>query len=280
MSNKKIIFYYQTFKSLKPILIKNTVVTHIHLSSIHFGLDEKNNKYIHLNDNSPYWIGFEKMWDELKQAKALGIKIILMVGGAGGAFNSLFTDYDTYYGLLKELLISKKDIISGIDLDVEENTSISNIKKIIRQINTDFRNDFIISMAPVAYSIESDTPGMGGFKYKELYNSEEGKYINYFNGQFYYDLCEKSYENVINNGYPPEKIIFGVESGQNINDIKEIVCKLSKKYPDFGGIFNWEYGNMETVNPYDWCLIMKNAMDKKEDSYYEKIVNFINYYIY
>ena len=37
------------------------------------------------------------------------------------------------------------------------------------------------TMAPVSPSLETDYPGMGGFVYKDLYNSLEGKYIDYFN---------------------------------------------------------------------------------------------------
>ena len=48
--NKKIIYYYQTFSGLQNLINdSNLVVTHIHLSSIHFGKDENNQKYIHLN---------------------------------------------------------------------------------------------------------------------------------------------------------------------------------------------------------------------------------------
>ena len=119
MSTKKIIFYYQTFKSLKPVLIKDTVVTHIHVSSVHFGTNTDGSPYIHLNDNDPDWSGFDTLWQELLEAKQLGIKIVLMVGGAGGAFTDLFSNFEVYYGFLKKLL-EEKDIFDGIDLDVEE----------------------------------------------------------------------------------------------------------------------------------------------------------------
>ena len=45
----------------------------------------------------------------------------------------------------------------------------------------DFGKDFIITMAPVAYALQSDTTGMGGFCYKDLYKSKEGVLIDYFN---------------------------------------------------------------------------------------------------
>ena len=76
---------------------------------------------------------------------------MFMVGGAGGAYNSLFSNFDVYYKMLKKAII--KYNIKGIDLDVEENTDINNIKKIINQLDKDFGKDFIITMAPVGSSL-------------------------------------------------------------------------------------------------------------------------------
>ena len=41
----RIILYYQTFTSLKPILRKPVYVTHIHVSSIHFGTNPDRDDY-------------------------------------------------------------------------------------------------------------------------------------------------------------------------------------------------------------------------------------------
>ena len=101
----KIIYYYQTLTSLQPILYSNTV-THIHLSSIHFGATN-NEPYIHLNDNSPYDSVFDDVWKELFIANNNNIKIILMVGGAGGAYFNLFSNFEVYYGMLKTLIDTK-----------------------------------------------------------------------------------------------------------------------------------------------------------------------------
>ena len=261
MLDRKIIFYYQTFTSLKPILIQNTLVTHIHLSSIHFGINTDKSPYIHLNDYPPNNKIFDNMWNEIKCANKLGIKIILMIGGAGGAFDTLFSDFDVYYNLLKNT-INEYPCISGIDLDVEETTSVDNIKYLIKKIKNDFGKKFIISMAPVSYAIESNNPGLGGFIYKELYDSPEGRMIDYFNGQFYYDIAEKSYDEVMSNNFPPEKIVFGMESCNDIILVKKIVERLSNKYKNFGGVFNWEYFNADKQNPYDWVLLMHHAMYK------------------
>ena len=63
---KRIIYYYQTFTDLSPIIKTNTPVSHIHLSSIHFGLDN-NKPYIHLNDYEPTNSKFDKVWDDMKK---------------------------------------------------------------------------------------------------------------------------------------------------------------------------------------------------------------------
>ena len=94
MYNNRIIYYYQTFDSLNPILIPKPTVTHIIVSSIHFGNNSDGSPYIHLNNNSPNNPIFDKVWQELKQASDLGIKIHLMVGGAGGAYTDLFNNYN------------------------------------------------------------------------------------------------------------------------------------------------------------------------------------------
>ena len=277
MSTKKIIFYYQTFKSLKPVLIKDTVVTHIHVSSVHFGTNTDGSPYIHLNDNDPDWSGFDTLWQELLEAKQLGIKIVLMVGGAGGAFTDLFSNFEVYYGFLKKLL-EEKDIFDGIDLDVEEITPIDNIKKLINRIDADFGKDFIIAMAPVAYSLQRDTPGMSGFVYKDLFKAPEGKRINYFNGQFYYDLTEQTYIDVINNGYPPDKIVFGMESGEDVEAVQTIVANLTNKYNDFGGVYVWEYFSAYENNPYEWAIIMNNAMHKTSKNIIDNVYDIVSYY--
>lgn len=259
-----IIYYYQTFNSLKPILITNTVVTHIHLSSIHFGKDNYMQPYIHLNDYKPNNEKFNTMWKEIEIASKLGIKIILMIGGAGRAFTNLFSDFDVYYNLLKKTII-EHPYISGIDLDIEESVDINYVKKLINKIKNDFGKNFIITMAPVAYALQNDIPGMGGFIYKDLFNSNEGKLIDYFNVQFYYDFSFESYKKVIDNGYPENKIIMGVTSEMDFNNIKDVTYQIYKKYGEkFGGMFNWEYGTI-AENPYKWA---SDIHDIFKDDYY------------
>jgi len=254
MSQSKVIIYYQTFTTLKPILFPGCPVTHIHLSSIHFGLDTKNEPYIHLNDLSPYNPKFDTMWKELEMAHNMGIKIVLMVGGAGTAYQELFSNFEVYYNQLYTL-VKNKPFIQGIDLDIEEQISLDDIRSLIRRIRNDFEDSFIISVAPIQSSIENDTPGMGGFIYKDLIKSEEGKTINYINGQFYGDYSLSAFDMVVNNGYNPKNIVMGMLSGQEYSlELQKIVNKYGNK---FGGVFIWEYFNIKP-DLFTW---IKNIQD-------------------
>lgn len=255
----RIIFYYQTFTSLQPIIDKK-IVTHIHLSAIHFGI-ENNKPYIHLNDFDPENSKFDKLWEEIRLCQNNNIKIILMVGGAGGAFETMFSNYKVYYNLLKNTII--KYNLDGIDLDVEEITNLDNIKMLISDLNNDFGNDFIMSMAPVQYAIEEDSSGMGGFKYKDLFNSEEGKHINYFNVQCYYDFQSVNFENMIKNGYPIEKLVFGMIYSQNLETCLEEMKKFKNINNEIGGMFIWEYCYAENNNPLKWCQEVSNVLNQK-----------------
>ncbi len=214
----KIIYYYQTFIGLKYLennSFKN--VSHIIVSSIHFGKNADNTNYIHLNNEVPTCDKFETLWNEIRNASKY-CKIYLMVGGAGSAYQELFSDFENYYRLLYNLLKSKP-YICGIDLDIEESVKLNDVKMLINRIKKDFGESFEISMAPLASSLMNDEDGMGGFVYKELYNSDEGKMIEHFNVQAYYDYSLNTLEKIIENGYPLEKIVMGMLSAQDINKI-------------------------------------------------------------
>ena len=197
------------------------------------------------------------MWNDIKKAQGNGIKIVLMVGGAGGAYNDLFNNFEVYYKLLCNVI--KVYNLDGIDLDVEESVDLNNIKLLINRINQDFGKDFLITMAPIQSSLESDTPGMGGFIYKELFNSKEGNFIDYFNGQFYNDFSFEAYDRVIKNNYPSNKVVIGMISGQDFGNCCLNIKKIVDKYNNFGGVFIWEYFNAppDVNNPSVWAEKIK-----------------------
>ena len=99
-------------------------------------------------------------------------------------------------------------------------------------------------MAPIQSSLMTDSNGMGGFCYKDLIKSPVGKYIDYFNTQFYFDYSENSYNQVIKNDYDSKKIVMGMVTGQNLEENYNVIKNLYEKYGDnFGGVFFREYCN-------------------------------------
>ena len=275
----RIIYYYQTFIGLDYIL-SNNVVTHIHLSSIHFGVSSKGIPCVHLNDNEINSNIFEPVWKDCRNASQKGIKIILMIGGAGGAYYNLFNSFDVYYPLLKQF-IQQHDFINGVDLDIEEEVSLSNVKMFIRTLKNDFGENFIITTAPLGDSLMNNSEGMGGFIYKDLYNSSEGKLIDYFNGQFYDSFTFEAYDKTIKNGYPQEKIVIGMQSCQFNEENFEIalneISKIKQVYPNFGGVFNWEYFDSppNKKKPVEWACEMNKVI--KSFSLFDKFLSTISY---
>ena len=192
-----------------------------------------------------------------------------MLGGAGGAYSTLFESNQTYSTCYKLLidLIKKYDFIKGIDLDIEETVSLNNVKRLINNLNNDLNKEFIITMAPVSNALLFDYPGLGGFKYKDLLKSDEGKRINWFNCQFYFQYDFDTYNKVIQNGYDSDKIVFGMISSNFINDFDKALDEIKKikiKYNNFGGVYVWEYFNCppEPKNPFKWSEFIYSILNK------------------
>ena len=250
-NNNKIIYYYQTFSSLTPLIEEELNNVYVYVSSLHFGKDIRGS-YLNLNNTSPD--SQVDVLEDLEKASIAGITILVMLGGAGGAYGALFSDFNYYYVLLYNFL-KKYPFIQGIDLDVEEVTSIEDIEKLVNQLDKDFGTDFIITMAPIESAMSSDSPGLGSFSYKELYHSSVGNRINWFNVQCYNLFTEDVYSSIIENGYPVEKITFGM-LGDNVNPnnfpaaVEEIKTTISK-YPNMNGVCLWEYGDTR-IDPLVW----------------------------
>ena len=76
--------------------------------------------------------------------------------------------------------------------------------------------------------------------YKDLLESSVGKYIDYFNGQFYSSYTCDAYMDCIKNGYKREMIVMGMCGSENMeNDCKELTKIVSSG--TIGGVFIWEY---------------------------------------
>lgn len=255
----RVAFYYQTFSGLSPDLR----VTDIYISSVHFGTDQDGEKYIHINDDPPDADCQRLMWKQTELFANRGVRIGLMVGGAGGGYAALFSDFDSYYPMLVDC-INKHPWVTGVDLDVEEEVSMENIRMLIRRIRADFGTHFRISMAPLRYSLATDQAGMGGFVYKELYNTAEGRMIDYFNVQAYDDYSVAGFDQMVSNGYPANQLVFGMLSAQfnhqTAGEIMETLRRLRLNHPDIGGVFDWELFNA-TPSPVRWSELMTGLMN-------------------
>lgn len=254
--------YYQTFIGLDSVVENPDYLDTIIISSIHFGSTNGGAPYIHLNDVPPSNTQFSALWDTTKLLSNK-IEILLMIGGAGGGYNYLFAHYKQCYALLKDTLRTY-DWISGVDLDIEEFVDIKNIKRLMGDIKKDFGSDFKITMAPLACSLEEDVSGMGGFIYKDLYLSSYGKYIDRFHVQAYGDYTLETFDLIVNNGYPSDKIVLGMVTGQfdkdTFSDALHTMREIEQLYPSMGGAFVWEYCNAppDANDPYTWAYLMKS----------------------
>tara|TARA_B110000971_G_scaffold12407_1_gene11614 strand:- start:1243 stop:2088 length:846 start_codon:yes stop_codon:yes gene_type:complete len=275
MSNK-ICYYYQTFNGLDKLLDNPLNVDTIIVSSIHFGSNKDGSPYIHLNDLDPSDKTFDLVWEQTKTlAQTYNKEITVMLGGAGGAYNDLFNNYNIYYPMLVKT-IKDRIWITGIDLDIEEYVKLEDVKKLINDIHRDFGDGFVITMAPLACSLSTDQGGMGGFVYKDLYNSPEGKFITRFNVQAYGSYSFTTFDAIVKNGYPPEKVVLGMLSGQFSSDnFKAALGELQlikNKFTNIGGVFDWEYFDAppNPKNPSEWGSLINDVIKSGP-------VNFFNY---
>jgi hypothetical protein len=264
----KIIYYYQSFLDLGEDFINDCKATHIIVSSLHFDYDTdketgKQIPSIYLNDNHTGDKKFDMLWGQMAELHEKGVIIMVMLGGAGGAYEYMFKDYDVFYALLIDFL-KNKPFISGIDLDIEETVELDNVKRVINDLDQQFPKDFIITMAPLGDSLAGDNPGMGNFIYKDLYACSEGQRINWFNGQFYGNFSLEAYSACIKNGFPQEKVVIGMLGYSNYREVNETIqqIKLIKAiYPEFGGVDVWElYYTTKTGNIGYWANEMFKAI--------------------
>ena len=281
------IYYYQTqfsngdtgtYVSLVPMwkrvnpATKKAFVTDVIIAALHFGYNADGSPYIHLNDFTPEDPHYAPMWPDVRLAQKHGLTVHIMIGGsAPGTFSNLFAHFDKFYPLLKQTI--KKYHLQGIDLDVEESVTLANIESLIKQIHTDFGPNFLITMAPVATDL-TEGYGLSGFSYHDLYKSAYGKYIAWFNVQFYSGFgsleTTADYDTAVANGYPADIVVAGPLDSPNDGDGYVPIVRLSKtvkaltaKYPNFGGVVGWEYFNAEpggTVKPISFAVQMGAAM--------------------
>lgn len=275
----KTVYYYQTFVGLDKILNKKIDTDVIIISSIHFNKDKSNIIDIYLNDNKPDDKIFNQLWTDTKSANDKGITIMLMMGGAGLAYKEFFSNINQTYPKLVNL-IKSKPWIKGIDLDIEEYVDINNVKILINKLVNDFGDEFIITMAPIANSLITNDPGMGSFCYNELFKSDVGKYIHWFNVQCYNGTFNKNtIDLIIKNNYPVNKLVMGMMSGDfnsnTFNNALTEVKNILNEHSNFGGVFDWEYFNAppDVNDPSEWARLFKALTNTDDTEYYYCNIN-------
>lgn len=174
----RVIVYHQTHHesdggppiSLLPLITNSTGVTHVIIAAIHLN-DPSGN--ITLNDTPPDHEKFNALWSEAAWLQASGIKVLGMLGGfAKGSFERLDGDdlarFESYYVPLRDVIRSHR--LDGLDLDIEEPTSLPGTIRLIDRLRVDFGPQFIITLAPVATALLPNQPHLSGpaFDYRLL----------------------------------------------------------------------------------------------------------------
>ncbi|KAI8931513.1 hypothetical protein NX059_011173 [Plenodomus lindquistii] len=274
----RLIVYHQTlhdpdgtYHSLLPLLTNNTGITHVIIAAIHLNDGPGN---ITLNDHKPDDKRYDQLWGEVGWLQGSGINVLGMLGGAAkGSFDKLSGDDDSFHAHYTPLArLIRTRALSGLDLDVEEPTSLPTITRLISRLRLDFGPHFLITLAPVATALLPDPniaphlrpprpmlasgptpnplhptlPHLSGFSYPELECSVYGKEVSWYNTQFYCGWGDAGgtqwYDAIVSAGWDPWRVVLGVVTNPgngaghvSIPRLKETCARLRNKYDGGGG---------------------------------------------
>lgn len=239
--------YYQYPDDLGDI---SSHVTDIILCSIHFGPN-----YIHLNNHDPNDPRNDSMWQNVDLANRKGVDIWLMVGGAGGAFQVMFQDFEKYYQMLHNLIQTRR-MITGIDLDVEEEVELEDMVKLVIRLKNDFPV-INLSFAPLGISLVYPLePGMGGFCYQDL-EDKVGQHIDQYHAQMYFEDFRATTLVQISKNFDPKRIVVGMMGTQNMEQVSDQIKDMQVATKNtLGGVFVWNY----RTKPKGWAQIMDDVL--------------------
>jgi len=157
---------------------------------------------------------------------------------------------------------------------VEENVDISVLVRLLKQLNSDLGENFILTSAPVASALTASGGNLNNVSYSQLDSQAtdagrpNGKLINWYNAQCYNGWgaasSSNTYTSIINNGWSPNRIVMGVvDSGNDgsgfvpLSTLNSVISTLRGDYgTNFGGVFGWEYFDAGTgdnlSSPWQW----------------------------
>ncbi|KAK5125022.1 hypothetical protein LTR85_001213 [Meristemomyces frigidus] len=280
----RVVLYHQTHHapnngppvSLLPLITHNTGITHVIIAAIHIN-DPPGN--ITLNDHQPDHERNSTLWAEVAWLQASGVKVLGMLGGAAkGSFERLdgedTTRFEAYYAPLCDML--RRHNLNGLDLDIEEPTSLLGTIRLIDRLRADFGPEFLITLAPVATALLVGQPHLSGpeFDY-HLLEQARGHEIAWYNTQFYNGWGDVStsfwYETIIATGWKPEKVVVGLLTNPTNGGsgyvaqphIDSVLHTMRTRHPNFGGVMGWEYFNALPGNqerPWEWAAHMSRTL--------------------
>lgn len=286
----RLILYHQTHHqpnngppvSLLPLITNQTGITHIILAAIHIN---EQPSALTLNDHPPSDPRFHTLWSEVAWLQASGIKVLGMLGGAAkGSFARLDGDdlprFEAYYCPLRDMIRTHR--LDGLDLDIEEATSLHGAIRLIDRLRADFGKDFLITLAPVATALLVGQPHLSGpdFDYHVL-EVMRGHEIAWYNVQFYNGWGDASstfwYEAMMKTGWKAAKIVLGVLTNPSnggsgyveVPQLASVLRTLRSRHADFGGVMGWEYFNAlpgGIERPWDWAAEVSRVVRSSESS--------------
>jgi len=229
------------------------------------------------NDHTPADPRYVTLWAELRVLQAAGIKVLGMLGGAAkGSFTRLDLDeqtFEAYYTPLRDMIRERG--LDGLDLDVEEPMTLAGVIRLIDRLKSDFGEQFLVTLAPVAAALQSDNPrhNLSGFSYEAL-EVMRGRQIAWYNTQFYCGWGDMSktegFDFMVSRGWPAQKIVIGLVTNPGNGNgwvpfeiLQEVLITLKGRYPSLGGVMGWEYFNSlpgDKEAPWQWAAFMTKSI--------------------
>ena len=269
----RVVAYYQTqvhdgaYVSPLPLLEQQTGLTDLIVAAIHLNEDPD---ALTLNDHAPSDARYAQMWQDVHAMQDAGVRALGMLGGAApGTFERLDADFDTYYPALRDMVTTFG--LDGLDLDVEEPMSLAGIVRLIDALRSDFGDDFVITLTPVAPALVGEG-NLSGFDYGAL-EAQRGSDIDWYNAQFYCGwgtLATTDLYDRIAQRIEPSRVVAIALTDPSLcggyvdpATLETTVGALADRYPDFGGIAGWEYYTAApdgTVEPWRWFARMGDAI--------------------
>ena len=278
-SPPRVICYHQThfqegrYVPILPLISENTGITDMVLAAIHLNQPDG---HITLNDDAYRSPRLNQLWQDVHALQAGGIRVLGMLGGAAKGSYALLDGeqelFEVFYEPLRQMVLWSG--LDGLDLDVEEEMSLVGIIRLIDRLKTDFGDDFLITLAPVATALQN-REHLSGFDYRIL-ESTIGDKIAWYNAQFYCGwgsiATTEGYDEIIRCGWPPEKVVMGMVTNpaNGAGFMPDLIVfktmrKLLQVYPKFGGVMGWEYFNSRVSTdpykrPWSWAKLMSGIL--------------------